>query len=375
MEIRPYIKVDTIRTGDLMAAGELAVQVLRHPKLDLTNIQINKVMPYNGFAVSNEAYDIDKIRELKGSIDEGIFKKVNSLVVIKNGKLLIEEYFNGENRNTLHDPRSVGKSFASTVMGIAIADGFIKNENQELNNFYQLEQFGNYNPAKGKTRIYDLLTMSSDFDGNDNDGNSPGNEENMYPTTDWVKFALDLSFQNKFNGEWHYFTAGVIVLGDVLNKTVKGGLEKYAHEKLFKPLGILNYKWQYTPQHVPNTAGGIQMNALDFAKYGQLYKNDGVWNKKQILSKEWVGKTFTKHKQITGRSNEFYGYLFWNRVFQANNKGYEAFYCAGNGGNYILIFKDQPLVIVITASAYGQPYAHSQVTKMLSQYILPAVVR
>jgi CubicO group peptidase (beta-lactamase class C family) len=164
-------------------------------------------------------------------------------------------------------------------------------------------------------------------------------------------------------------------LGDIINKAVPNGIERYAERKLFKPLGISNYKWQYTPQKVPNTAGGIQMNALDFAKFGQLYKNGGKWNNQQILRKDWVDKTFTKYRQILGRDNEYYGYLFWNKAFKANNKEYEAFYCAGNGGNYIIIFKNEPLVIVITASAYGQPYAHSQIAEMISKYILPAIVK
>jgi CubicO group peptidase (beta-lactamase class C family) len=215
--------------------------------------------------------------------------------------------------------------------------------------------------------------MSSGFEGDDQNYNSPGNEENMYPTADWVKFALNLPFRESKAGEWHYFTAGVVILGDILNKKVKGGLEAFADEKLFKPLNITKYKWQYTPQHVPKTAGGIQMNALDFAKYGQLYKNGGTWGGRQIISKEWVARSFTKQKQIPKRENEYYGYLFWNKTFKANDKSYEAFYCAGNGGNYILVFKDIPVVIVITATAYGQAYAHPQVNKMLSDYILPAI--
>ena len=117
------------------------------------------------------------------------------------------------------------------------------------------------------------------------------------------------------------------------------------------------------------------MNALDFAKYGQLYKNGGTWNNKQIISKDWINKTFTKQKQVPGRTNEFYGYLFWNKQYQVQDKSYEAFYCAGNGGNYILVFKDIPVVIVITASAYGQAYAHPQVTKIISDYILPAILQ
>ena len=376
MEIRPYLKADTIITGELIAAGEVNLKVLRNPEIDISKIKLNKIAAYDGFAVSNEPFDKQKIKELKGKIQEGVFKKISSVIVVKNGKLLIEEYFNGETRNTMHDPRSVGKSFASTVTGIAIKEGYIKSEEQTLKTFYDVKSFANYHPAKENTSIRELLTMSAGFDGNDEDDTSPGNEENMYPASNWVKFTLDLPFrQSKPAGGWHYFTAGVVLLGDILNKTVKGGLEAYADKKLFKPLHIVHYKWQYTPQHVPNTAGGIQMNALDFAKYGQLYKSGGWWHGKQIIPKEWINKTFTRQKQIPGRNNEYYGYLYWNKKFQVNDTWHEAYYCAGNGGNYILIFKNLPLVIVITAAAYGQPYAHSQVTKMLSAYLLPAVIR
>jgi CubicO group peptidase (beta-lactamase class C family) len=375
MEIRPYVKTDTIKTGEIIASGELILEVARHPKIDITKIQLNKIKPYNGLTISNASFNKKKIKQLKGAIDEGIFKKINSIIVLKEGGILIEEYFNGENRNSLHDPRSVGKSFSSTLTGIAINDGFISGDTQTLSHFYNLSQFKNLTPSKENATIKDLLTMSSGFDGNDEDGSSVGNEENMYPTQDWVKFTLDLPYQESLKEKWHYFTAGVVLLGDILNKSVPNGLEKYADDKLFKPLGITKYKWQYTPQNIPNTAGGIQMNALDFAKYGQLYKNGGTWNNQQILPNDWVEKTFTKQKQIVGRDSEYYGYLFWNKTFNANTKDYEAFYCAGNGGNYILVFKNEPLVIVITASAYGQHYAHSQVTEMLSKYILPAITK
>lgn len=375
MEIRPYVNTDSIKTGAIIASGELLLEVARKPKIDIRKIKLTELTPYNGLAISNLPFDKEKIKYLKGVIDEGIYKKINSIVVLKEGKILIEEYFNGESRNSLHDPRSVGKSFASTMTGIAIKEGFIKSDTQPISDFYQLVEFQNFTPSKGDATIKDLLTMSSGFDGNDEVDHSVGNEENMYPTQNWVKFTLDLPYQESLKEKWHYFTAGVILLGDILNKTVPNGLEKYTDEKLFKPLEISNYKWQYTPQNVPNTAGGIQMNALDFAKYGQLYKNGGTWNGQQILDKNWVEQSLAKQKQILGRDSEYYGYLFWNKTFKANSKEYEAYYCAGNGGNYILIFKNEPLVIVITASAYGQYYAHSQVAEMLSNYILPAVTK
>ena len=183
MEIRPYLQLDSdLKVGDLIATGELKLNVMRKPVIDIEKIQLNEVKPYNGFEVSTEKYDQDLIKMLKGNVDEGVFKNISSFVVIKNGKILIEEYFNGETRNTLHNPRSVGKTYASAVAGIAENEGYLKNEDQTLKEFYDIKSYENYSVSKEKITIKDLLTMSSPFDGNDDDGNSPGNEENMYPT-------------------------------------------------------------------------------------------------------------------------------------------------------------------------------------------------
>ena len=379
IELRPYVKMDEnsdAKVGDLIASGNLNL-IIKTPEITAKQIAIQSIANNSGFETSNSQYDKKKIEELNKSIHQNSFKAITSIVVIKEGKLLLEEYFNNADRNTLHDTRSVGKSFASVLMGIAIKEGYIKDENQTLNTFYDLTKFSNYSAKKDSVKLKDLLTMSSAFNGSDSNSESPGNEENMYPTDNWVKFALDLPMDSlKSNGkQWDYFTAGVVLLGDILNKSVPEGLEKYAEKKLFKPLNIDKYQWQYTPQNVVNTAGGLQMTSLEFAKIGQLYKNKGQWKGQQIVPTEWINKTFTRQIQITEREHEFYGYLFWNKTYTVNGKNYETFYCAGNGGNKIFIFKDVPLTIVITAKAFNRPYGHSQVDKMMEDYILPAILK
>ncbi len=375
LEIRPFLQLPQRITGKVIAEGRLEMDVRLDPAIDPATVQLQTPQPYAGLAVSHEKFDVNRIRALKGNTDAYVFKDIASVVVLKNGKLLIEEYFNGADRNTLHDVRSVGKSFASTAAGIAIGEGFLKSENQSLKEFYNLKQFANRSPQKDNCTLKDLLTMRAAFEGNDDERESAGNEEKMYPTADWVKFTLDLPVDSpRPAGEWHYFTAGVVLLGDILHRRVPGGLEQYTDRKLFAPLGITQYKWQYTPQKVVNTAGGIRMNALDFAKYGQLYQNGGKWNGKQLIPKAWVDKTFTRHEAVPGRKNEYYGYLFWNRTYQVNGRAYETYYCSGNGGNKIFIFKDQPLVVVVTARAFNTPYAHAQVDKMMEEYILPATL-
>jgi CubicO group peptidase (beta-lactamase class C family) len=376
IEMRPYIKLgDEVKTGDLIAQGEISL-IIKTPQLTREQIAVQPIQPNSGWEISKATINMQKIEEMNRLIALNKLKEITSVVVIKDGKLLLEEYFNKADRNTLHDTRSVGKSFTSTMMGLAIQDGYIKDESQTLNAFYDLKQFKNYSSKKDSVKIRDLLRMSSAFNGSDSDDASPGNEENMYPTDNWVKFGLDLGMDDKkISGkQWDYFTVGVVLLGDILNKSVPESLEKYADKKLFAPLGIKNYEWQYTPQKVVNTAGGLRMSALDYARYGQLYQNKGKWKGKQIIPQSWVDKTFTRYLPIPGRTNEYYGYLFWNKTFTINGKDYETFYCTGNGGSKIYVFKDVPLTIVITARAYNRPYGHPQVDKMMQEYILPAVV-
>ncbi|MPS74065.1 MAG: class C beta-lactamase-related serine hydrolase [Chryseobacterium sp.] len=373
IEIKPYLKTSTLKVGNVIASGEIQLIV---PKKNVSEEQIavQKIKPNSGWKVSDEKINQEKIRLLNQKIAENRFREITGIVMIKYGKLLLEEYFNGYNRDSLNDTRSVGKSFSSALMGIAIKEGYIKNENQTLKDFYDLKQFKNYSPKKDSVTLKSLLTMSSAFDGNDADYDSAGNEENMYPTDNWVKFTLDLPMtENKIGKNWHYFTAGVVVTGDILDKSVPKGLKDYADKKLFQPLGITNYKWQFTPQQKPSLAGGLRMRALDFAKFGQLYKNNGTWNGKRILEKNWIQKTFANYF-ADNKESEGYGYLFWRKVYKVGNKSYESYQSSGNGGNKIIIFKELPIVIVITAKAYNKPYAHSQADKIVQEYLLPSVL-
>jgi len=373
IEIKPYLKNPALNVGKVIASGEINLIV---PKKNISEeqIAIQKIKQNSGWKVSDEKINQEKIRLLNQKIAENRFREITGIVVIKNDKLLLEEYFNGYERDSLNDTRSVGKSFSSALMGIAIKDGQIKNENQSLKDFYDLKQFKNYSEKKDSVTIKSLLTMSSAFDGNDADSDSAGNEENMYPTDNWVKFTLDLPMtENKIGKNWNYFTSGVVVTGDILDKSVPSGLQNYADKKLFQPLGITNYKWQYTPQQKPSLAGGLRMKALDFAKFGQLYKNDGTWNGKRILNKNWIQKSFTNYF-ADNKESEGYGYLFWRKVYKVGNKNFESYQSSGNGGNKIIIFKDIPVVIVITAKAYNRPYAHSQADKIVQEYLLPSVL-
>lgn len=372
IEIRPYLKLDTILTGNLIAEGELKI-IIPEIKFDEKRVVFQTIKPIKDWQISTEKIDLAKIEELNQKIAKQTYKDITSIVAIKEGKIILEEYFNGAKRTTLHDTRSVGKSFASTLLGIAIDDKKIVSELQTLSDFYDLKSYQNYSSAKDSITLKSLLTMSSTFDGSDMNSESIGNEEKMYPSKNWVDFTLNLPVDNtkKPYKQWDYFTAGVIVLGDIIDKSVPNGLVKYSDKMLFKPLGITKYKWQLTPQKVGNTAGSLQLTSLDFAKFGQLYKNNGIWNGQQIVSQDWISKSLSH--QIAISKDEYYGYLFWNKTYTVNGVDYEVYYSNGNGGNRIFIFKDQPIVIVITAKAYNKAYGEKQIEKMMQEYLIEAL--
>lgn len=375
IQIRVYIDAGKKIYSPLLLAADISMTRIL-PALDPKLIKPQLIQSGSGWPLFTGSYDSELIGQLNTKILNQSYRKINSIVVIKKGKLLLEEYFNGASRTSLHDPRSVSKSFTGTLLGMAISDGYIKSEEQRLSEFYDLKQFKHPSAKKENVRLVDLLTMSSAFDGNDDLMESPGNEENMYPTADYVKFALDLPMaEDKQNGkQWSYFTVGTMLLGDIMDKAIPGGLELYAKKKLFAPLGIDSLEWARTPQGKPFTGGGLRLRALDFAKFGQLYLNKGIWNGKQVLPKSWVEKSFSQLQTLPGDRPGFYGFLFWNKTFPINGKDLEAYYSSGNGGNKIYVFKEIDLVVVINASAYGTSFAHLQADQIMEKYILPAVL-
>lgn len=372
--MRPYLYSSKPTVGKVIAAGDLKITV---EKIIPTKAQIavQEIKPSKEWEVSDAPYKAELIQQMNKKVIERSFKDITSVVLIKDGQVVIEEYFNGANRNTLHNTRSVTKSVIGTMLGIAIDQQYISDENQTLEQFYPIRDFKNFSESKAKVSLKNLLTMNSDFDGNDQDYESPGNEENMYPSENWVQFLLDLPTQVNRKNRWQYFTGGTVLLGDIVDKKTPNGLEMFAQKHLFTPLKITEYKWQYTPQGVANTAGGLALRSLDLAKFGQLYSNHGQWNNKAVVSKEWVERSLAAQlSRTTPDSTQAYGYLFWNDIMQVGDESFDVSYSSGNGGNKIYIIKELSIVVVITATAYNRPYAHPQAKEILLKHIIPAIL-
>jgi CubicO group peptidase (beta-lactamase class C family) len=325
-----------------------------------------------------------KLKALDTAVRAGDFKKIGSVLIARHGKLVYENYFDG-NANTLRDTRSATKSITDVLVGIAMDENKVKLDSRILALLPErARKLQNPDPRKDKITVEDLLTMSSPLECDDWNDASRGNEERMYLIEDWTQFILDLPIRGRmhlgetedpppFGRYFSYCTGGVFTLSEVLGKVTAMRTDRYAQEKLFAPLGISSVTWVYSPMNIPQTGGGLRLTSSDLLRIPQLYLNGGQWAGKRIVSDSWVKASTEPHAQIDDSTN--YGYLWWLKTFKSGDKGYPAFFMSGNGGNKVLAIPSLDMAVVITSTNYNTRGMHEQTEKLLTDYILAAVER
>jgi CubicO group peptidase (beta-lactamase class C family) len=323
------------------------------------------------------------LHDMDAAIRSGEFKKIGSVLVARHGKLVFEDYFDGD-AGTLRDTRSATKSITDMLVGIAISERKLSGVDARVLASLpeRARKMQNPDPRKEKITIEDFLTMSSPLECDDWNDASRGNEERMYLVEDWAQFILDLPVRGRMHvGEqvdppkygrfFSYCTGGVFTLSEVLQKATGERTDRYAEQKLFEPLGISDEKWVYSPLNVPQTGGGLRLSSRDLLKIAEMYRNGGRWQGKSTVDEGWVKASTQPHAQIDDQTE--YGYLWWLKAFQSGGKGYPAFFMSGNGGNKVAVFPGLDLTVVITSTNYGTRGMHEQTEKLLTDYILPAV--
>ncbi len=278
--------------------------------------------------------------------------KIHSVLLVKDGQIIIEEYLNGQASDQRHDLRSTTKSIRSILMGIAIDKGFIDNVNDPISKYLKSPiPKKNLGERKEKITIKHLLTMSSGLDCNDWNKKSKGQEDKVYKKKDWLQYTLNLPMVNEPGAVSNYCSMGTVLLAEIISQASGITIDKFAEQHLFKPLGISNVHWGHTSsKKIIPSAKRLYMTSRDMAKIGQLILNKGKWNEKQVVSKKWIEESTTPKTTITGID---YGYLWWDIPFKANEKIFISKTALGNGGQYIMVFPKLDIVAVFTGGAYN----------------------
>lgn len=278
--------------------------------------------------------------------------KVHSVLLVKNGQLIIEEYFKGHSAQKPHDLRSTTKSVRAILMGIAIDKGFVKDVDDPISKYLKSPVPNkNLDERKEKITIKHLLTMSSGLDCNDWDKKSKGQEDKVYRKKDWLQYTLNLPMVNEPGAVSNYCSMGAILVAEIISQASGMTIDKFAENYLFRPLGIANVNWGHTSDKKIIPSGKrLYMTSRDMAKIGQLILNKGTWNEKQIVSEKWVKEATTPKTKITGIE---YGYLWWNIPFMIHNKMVVSKTATGNGGQYIMVIPESDIVAIFTGGAYN----------------------
>lgn len=296
-----------------------------------------------------------------------------SLVVIKDGGILVEEYYNTFWSETIHDIRSAGKSITALCMGIAIDKGFVKSENESVYSFFpDIEVPQSLREKNKEITIRDLMIMSSGLDADTDDSSTEGFVGNWIGRDDWVTFILNLSQSYETGSRWVYNDASPTLCSAIIQSTTGMSMAEFAEEYLFGPLGIREYYWYKSRMGITGGAGNLYITGIDFAKLGQLVLQQGKWGNSQVISQEWIHKMTSSHIAVSNNEPEAdrYGYFWYLSHKEIDGKRIDYLSASGNGGNKLYVVPSENMTISVQSSSYGTGRGHGQ-----ADYILTYLLR
>lgn len=315
--------------------------------------------------INQSGLDSSLLTDMMHKIVAGKYPGVHSILIIKGGKLVFEEYFYEYTVDSLHELRSASKSFVSALTGQALQKRFIKSIDKPVLSYFPGYIPLNASPLKFKIRVEHLLTNQTGLDYDISNPKSTGDETKMNYSDDWVKYTLDLPMIDTPGGKGRYASGNPIILGRIIEEASGRSLSAFANENLFKPLGIQHYKWNFKPDK-SNAEDFCQLylRPRDMAKFGLMYLEGGKWGGKQVVPASWVKASLSKHSTV---QNVNYGYLWWLKYLEKDGVRYNGIAAQGNGGQKIYLFPDQQLVVVTTGGNYN---SQSPADELILNYIL-----
>ncbi len=298
-----------------------------------------------------------------------------AIVIVKDGKVLLERYYNGHQRESIVTSFSVAKSFVSALVGVAIRDGHIAGVDEPITRY--LSELAVRDQRFTRITIRHLLEMRSGilFD-----------EGYGAPWSDAAKFYLAPDLVNKLNGltierapdeQYHYSSGDTQLLGTIIQRATGAPLPRYLQEKIWQPMGAAyDASWSIDSQEgrQPKAFCCINARALDFARFGLVYLNDGKFNGNEIVPADWVrqstqvrehpGATPAARWNVEAPNRHSAAYYTWqwrrapdvDKTSEIGVKPGQDFYAQGHLGQFIYVAPAEQMVIVRVGKQYGNAW-------------------
>lgn len=335
--------------------------------------------------------------DLEARLDKAIADKriwnLHSVIVVRNGRLVLERYFEGEDTarggrpvglvsfkpDTPHDLRSVSKSIVGLLYGIALAAGKVPAPEQPLMQFFPEYADLAADPERGRWTLHHVLTMSMGTDWNESmPYTNPANSETaMDMAPDRYRYILSRPIVTEPGKRWVYNGGATALLGRLIARATGKSLHEYAREVLFDPLGIGPTDWYADKDGELIAASGIRMTPRDLARIGELTLRGGVWNGRSVVPAEWIARSTSPLLHI--EEERQYGYQWYNLAFTfetptmplSNQRLWNA---AGNGGQRLTVFPGLDLIVVTTAGNYNTKDNNVPPLRVITDAVMPSLL-
>jgi CubicO group peptidase (beta-lactamase class C family) len=279
------------------------------------------------------------VRAYIEAADKGV-RTMHSFILVRHGYVVAEAYWKPEAAEKPHVMHSLSKSFTSTAVGMAVAEGKLSVEDPVLK-FFPDDAPPSPSENLKAMKVKDLLTMTCGHEVEPNSKELVGS---------WVKGLLAHDVPHKPGTTFRYNSLGTYVCSAIVQKVTGQTVLDYLKPRLFEPLGIDDPKWDSSPEGVNCGGWGLFVRTEDVAYLGQLYLEKGKWYGKQIIPADWAATATSKlvpnHEAPSAKGNrpdwqQGYGYQFWQ-----SRHGYRG---DGANGQYCIVLPEKDVVIAITA--------------------------
>ncbi|WP_212981013.1 serine hydrolase domain-containing protein [Paenibacillus azoreducens] len=314
-----------------------------------------------------EGMDASVLEQLDHYMKQKRYRLVNSVLVVKNGKIVLEKYYNKFNANSRNRIMSIWKSIISIAAGISLDQGWIKSLDEPVA-AYLPEMAKGTHPYHKHITIRHLLTMSSGIYWNGGVHYHCPMVVQMMRTKDWISHIADIDMEHVPGMKYQYKEWDIMLLSAVIGRAYGGTAYDVVNQYLYEPLEILSGEWPSSPcgfSYHAMMKGEEQtdLSARDLAKIGQLFLNQGLYIGKRIISSEFVKQAITPsfHEAsfVSTPGSCSYGMLWW-----ISPEGYGA---KGYGGQELIVLPEHRMVTVIqatpTPSSKSYPDIYTQVIR------------